>query len=97
MPGDHPVIPWTALVIGLWIPNFYYWGLNQYICQRTLAAKTLKQGQMGIIFAAFLKLLIPFVIIIPGIIAFQLYRTELTGPGATTDAAYPLLIRNLIP
>ena len=97
MPKDHPVIPWTALVIGLWIPNFYYWGLNQYICQRTLAAKTLRQGQLGIIFAAGLKLLIPFVIIIPGIIAFQLYRPELTAPGATTDAAYPLLIKNLIP
>lgn len=59
LPSDHPVLPWTALVVGLWIPNFYYWGLNQYITQRTLAAKTLKQGQLGVIFAAFLKLLIP--------------------------------------
>jgi len=94
---DHPVLPWTALVIGLWIPNFYYWGLNQFITQRALAAKTLRQGQLGIIFAAALKLLIPFIIIFPGIMAFQLYREELTAPGATTDAAYPMLIRNLIP
>ena len=50
MPSNHPVIPWTVLVIGLWIPNFYYWGLNQFITQRTLAAKSLKQGQLGIIF-----------------------------------------------
>ncbi|MBN2246375.1 MAG: sodium/solute symporter, partial [Candidatus Aminicenantes bacterium] len=42
LPSDHPVLPWTALVIGLWIPNFYYWGLNQFITQRSLAAKTLK-------------------------------------------------------
>lgn len=97
LPSDHPVLPWTALVIGLWIPNFYYWGLNQYITQRTLAAKTLRQGQMGVIFAAGLKLLIPFIIIIPGIIAYQLYQGQLTAPGATADAAYPLLIRNLIP
>jgi SSS family solute:Na+ symporter len=97
LPSDHPVLPWTALVIGLWIPNFYYWGLNQYITQRTLAAKTLRQGQVGIIFAAALKLLIPFIIIFPGIMAFQLYESQLTAPGATTDAAYPLLIRNLIP
>ncbi len=97
LPHDHPVLPWTALVIGLWIPNFYYWGLNQFIAQRTLAAKTLKQGQLGIIFAAFLKLIIPFLIVIPGIMAYQLYTNQLTGPGATTDAAYPLLIRNLIP
>jgi SSS family solute:Na+ symporter len=63
LPKGHSVLPWTALVIGLWIPNFYYWGLNQYITQRTLAAKSLKQGQLGIIFAAGLKLIIPFVII----------------------------------
>lgn len=94
LPRNHSVLPWTALVIGLWIPNFYYWGLNQYITQRTLAAKTLRQGQLGIIFAAALKLLIPFIIIFPGIMAFQLYESQLS---ANTDAAYPLLIRNLIP
>jgi SSS family solute:Na+ symporter len=96
LPADHPVIPWTALVIGLWIPNFYYWGLNQFITQRTLAAKSVKQGQLGIIFAAFLKLTIPFIIIFPGIMSYQLFRSELTSPGATTDQAYPLLIRNLV-
>jgi len=94
LPSNHPVIPWTALVIGLWIPNFYYWGLNQFITQRTLAAKSLKEGQFGILFAAFLKLLIPFIIIFPGIMAAQLYGDKLSE---TSDAAYPLLIRNLIP
>ncbi len=95
LPRDHPVLPWTVLVIGLWIPNFYYWGLNQYITQRTLAAKTLKQGQLGVIFAAFLKLIIPFVIILPGIMAYHLYGNQMTGE-AGTDAAYPMLIRNLV-
>ncbi len=95
LPSNHSVLPWTALVIGLWIPNFYYWGLNQYITQRTLAAKTLRQGQLGIIFAALLKLIIPFIIIFPGIIAWQLYGAEMTG-GSGTDAAYPLLIRRLV-
>ena len=93
LPADHPVLPWTALVIGLWIPNFYYWGLNQYITQRTLAAKSLKEGQLGIIFAASLKLIIPFVIVFPGIMAAQLYGSTMNN----TDAAYPLLIKNLIP
>ncbi|MCE5251033.1 solute:sodium symporter family transporter [bacterium] len=94
LPHNHPVIPWTALVIGLWIPNFYYWGLNQFITQRTLAAQSLKQGQLGIIFAALIKLTIPFIIVFPGIMAAQLYRDQLA---VTSDAAYPLLIRNLIP
>jgi SSS family solute:Na+ symporter len=94
LPKNHPVLPWTALIVGLWIPNFYYWGLNQYITQRSLAAKSIRQGQMGVMFAAFLKLLIPFIVIFPGIMAYQLYSDQLT---TTPDAAYPLLIRNLIP
>ena len=94
LPRNHPVLPWTALIVGLWIPNFYYWGLNQYITQRALAAKSIRQGQMGVMFAAFLKLLIPFIVIFPGIMAYQLYSDQLA---ATPDAAYPLLIRNLIP
>ncbi len=95
LPSDHSVLPWTALVVGLWIPNFYYWGLNQYITQRTLAAKSLRQGQLGIIFAAALKLIIPFIIIFPGMMALQLYGDQMTGESGT-DAAYPLLIKNLV-
>ncbi len=97
LPADHPTLPWTSMIIGIWIPNFYYWGLNQFIMQRALAAKSLKEGQLGILFAAGLKLVIPFIAVFPGIIAYQLYAAELTAPGATTDAAYPLLIRNLVP
>ena len=93
LPADHPEIPWTALVIGLWIPNFYYCGLNQFIVQRTLAAKNLRHGQLGIIFAAGLWLIVPFAIVLPGIMAFQLYGDQLSA----ADQAYPMLIRNLIP
>jgi len=77
LPATDNVLPWTALLLGLWIPNFYYWGLNQYITQRTLGSASLSQGQKGIIFAAFMKLLIPFVIVIPGIIAFNLYSKNM--------------------
>ena len=76
-PLSDPAIPWSALVVGLWIPNFFYWGLNQYITQRTLGSKSLAQGQKGIVFAAFLKLLIPFVVVIPGILAFNLFSKDL--------------------
>jgi len=74
---SDPEIPWTALVLGLWIPNFYYWGLNQYITQRTLGSKSLSEGQKGIVFAAGLKLIIPFIIVFPGMIAFNLYSSDM--------------------
>ncbi len=93
LPADHPVLPWTALLLGMWIPNFYYCGLNQFIMQRTLAAKSLRHGQLGIILAAGLWVLVPFFIVIPGIIAHQLYGDSM----GTSDQAYPMLIRNLIP
>ena len=76
-PLDDKKIPWSALLIGLWIPNFFYWGLNQYITQRTLGSKSLAEGQKGIVFAAFLKLIIPFLVVIPGILAFNLYHQDL--------------------
>ncbi len=76
LPKDHPEVPWTALIIGLWIPNLYYWGFNQYIIQRTLGSKSLSEGQKGIVFASALKLVIPFIIVLPGILSFNLYSNE---------------------
>ena len=92
LPATDSVLPWTALLLGLWIPNFYYWGLNQYITQRTLGSASLAQGQKGIVFAAFMKLIIPFVIVVPGIIAFNLFsgdmRFEAAGETATSLTRY---------
>jgi SSS family solute:Na+ symporter len=76
-PLEDSDIPWSALLIGLWIPNFFYWGLNQYIVQRTLGSKSLAEGQKGIVFAATLKLIIPFIVVIPGILAFNLFAGDL--------------------
>jgi solute:Na+ symporter, SSS family len=87
LPSWDKNIPWTALVLGLWIPNFYYWGLNQYITQRVLGSSSLKQGQKGIVFAAGMKLIIPFVIVIPGIIAFNLYSKDLADIDSRKNAA----------
>lgn len=77
LPADDLIVPWTALLLGLWIPNFYYWGLNQYITQRTLGAQSLAAGQKGVVFAAGLKLIMPFIIVIPGIIAFNLFSDQM--------------------
>ena len=93
LPSTDRVLPWTALLLGLWIPNFYYWGLNQYITQRTLGSKSLSQGQKGIVFAAFLKLLIPFVIVIPGIIAFNLFWGDMQKESVKDNA--PIIAKYL--
>ena len=85
MPKDDPEVPWTALVVGLWIPNFYYWGLNQYIMQRTLGAKSVAEGQKGIVFAAAMKLIIPFIIVIPGILAFNLFSGDMKLEAVDTN------------
>ena len=92
--ADHPELPWTALLVGIWIPNLYYWGCNQYICQRTLAARNLKQGQLGVLLAAMIQVILPLLIVIPGIIALHLYGKELE---ANQDMSFPLLIRKLVP
>lgn len=64
-------LPGIAVIVGgMWVANLYYWGFNQYIIQRTLAAKSLKEAQKGIMFAAFLKLIIPLIVVIPGIAAY---------------------------
>jgi len=94
LPADHPELPWTALALGIWIPNLYYWGLNQFITQRTLGAESLREGQKGVLFAAFLKLIMPFIIVVPGIISFQLYGDQIARSG---DDAFPVLLSNLLP
>ncbi len=96
LPAKDIFVPWTALVLGLWIPNFYYWGLNQYIVQRTLGSRSLAEGQKGVVFAAGLKLLIPFIVVFPGMIAFNLFSEEMrqdaqTGTNRHTLAAWEKL------
>ena len=78
LPWDDKILPITALLFfGIWIPNLYYWGCDQHIMQRTLGSRSLAQGQKGIVLAAFLKLIIPFIVIFPGLIAFNLYCNQM--------------------
>lgn len=93
LPPEHSQLPWTGVLSGMWIVILYYCGLNQFIVQRNLAAKTLRDGQLGVIFAGALWLLVPFAIVMPGIMAGQLYPGELVTP----DEAFPTLIKNLVP
>ncbi len=96
-----------VLVGGLWVANLYYWGFNQYIIQRTLAAKSLKESQKGILFAAFLKLFIPLIVVVPGIAAYTIVNNPelLSTLGeigqqnipsvGQSDKAYPWLLQLL--
>lgn len=101
-------LPGIAVLIGgLWVANLYYWGFNQYIIQRTLAAKSVPEAQKGIVFAAFLKLIVPFLVVIPGIAAFVITNdpdmmASLGGAAmsnvpdlAHADKAYPWLTQFL--
>lgn len=90
----------SVLVGGLWIANLYYWGCNQYIIQRALAAKSIREAQTGLAFAGILKLLLPLIVVIPGIVAYVITRDpnsahfgEITKP----DAAYPWLLHRFVP
>ncbi len=94
LPWNDPEMPWLAVFVGgLWIPNLFYWGLNQFITQRALAARSLADGQRGTLFAAAIKVSIPFLIVMPGIMAVHLYPDLIKTP----DQAYPVLIRELVP
>ena len=110
LPKDNPEyhnLPGIAMLIGgLWVANLYYWGFNQYIIQRAFAAKSLPEAQKGLAFAAFLKLLIPFIVVIPGIVAYVMFTEGHLGAmealtkanGAlNNDNAYPWLISTFIP
>ena len=106
-------LPGIAVLIGgMWIANIYYWGFNQYIIQRTLAAKSIREAQKGIAFAAFLKLIIPIFVVLPGIIAYVINMDKETNSiiienlpngfisadgSILNDNAAPWLINNYIP
>jgi SSS family solute:Na+ symporter len=80
----------SVLIGGMWIANLSYWGFNQYIIQRALAAKSISEAQKGVTFAAYLKLLMPLILVVPGIAAVVL------APGLTKpDQAYPTMMRLL--
>lgn len=101
-------LPGIAVLIGgLWVANLYYWGFNQYIIQRALAAKSINEAQKGLVFAAFLKLIVPVLVVVPGIAAFVITTNPdlMAGLGtmapqhiptlAQADKAYPWLTQFL--
>jgi len=96
LPSDHPQRPWTGMLSGLLVLHFYYWGANQFIVQRALAAKSDKEARIGIITAGFVKLLIPFISIGTGIAAYYVFSKKLPGVAIDGDTAFPLLLREVV-
>jgi SSS family solute:Na+ symporter len=98
-------LPGLAVIFGaMWLANFGYWGFNQYIIQKGLAAKNLRHAKRGLIFAAYLKILIPLIVIIPGIAAYVLQNNPelvqnmaIEGGIQKADHAYPWLLHNFVP
>ncbi len=82
---------WILFGLGVWIGHFFYWGFNQYITQRALGAKSIREAQKGVMFAAYLKLLMPIVIVLPGICAAILFPVL-----EKSDQAYPTMM-SLLP
>ena len=85
--------PFGTLFTGMVFANLFYWCTNQYVIQRTLGAKNLAEGQKGVLFSGFFKVFIPFMMMIPGVIAYHIYGASL----GSIDQAYPKLIRDVLP
>lgn len=86
-------VPFGTLFTGMILANLFYWGTNQYVIQRTLGAKNLAEGQKGVLLSGFFKLLVPFFMMLPGIIAYHLYSEGLSH----IDLAYPTLVADVLP
>ena len=96
--GPTDPTPFATLFTGMVFANLFYWCTNQYVIQRTLAAKSLAEGQKGVLFSGFFKVLVPFLMMLPGVIAFHLYGgPDESGGLASIDLAYPRLIADVLP
>lgn len=87
-------VPFGTIFTGMIFANLFYWGTNQYVIQRTLGAANLAEGQKGVLFSGYFKLLVPFMMMLPGVIAFHLYQGEQLQ---SIDLAYPRLVKDVLP
>lgn len=91
--AEDSLVPFSTLFTGLIISNMFFWCTNQSIVQKALGAKNLAEGQKGVLLCAFFKLMIPSIIILPGIVAFHIFQGQIDNP----DNAYPRLVQLVLP
>ena len=94
--GASDPVPFGTIFTGMILANLFYWGTNQYVIQRTLGAQNLKEGQKGVLLSGYFKLLVPFMMMVPGVIAFHLYGIE-GDKLPSIDLAYPQLVKDVLP
>lgn len=92
LPASDPVLPWPGLLTGVFILGFYFWATNQFMVQRTLAARSLDHGRGGALFAGFLKLPVLFLMVLPGTMGRVLYPDI-----ARADMVFPTMVFDLLP
>ena len=92
LPSNHPELPWTGVLTGLMALHLFYWGTNQFIVQRALAARSDSEARIGIVAAGFLKMLIPFFAIGTGVAAFYLFQERLPHRTIAPDTAFTELV-----
>ncbi|WP_031426334.1 solute:sodium symporter family transporter [Flavimarina sp. Hel_I_48] len=93
MGGPESTVPFSTIFTGMMLVQLFYWGTNQAIIQRALGAKNLAEGQKGLLLGAFVKVLGPLIVVLPGIIAFHIFEGNLEN----ADQAYPALVREVLP
>lgn len=97
LPASHPSLPWTGVFTGLIALHLSFWGTNQYIVQRTLAAQSEAEARVGILVGGFLKLFVPFFSIAGGVAAAQLIHVRMDLASVAPDEAFPVLMSLVIP
>jgi len=93
MGGENDPVPFYTIFTGMMLVQLFYWGTNQQIIQRALAAKDLKEGQKGLLLASFIKILGPLIVVLPGLIAYHIFEGNLDS----ADSAYPMLVKKVLP
>ncbi|PLX12639.1 MAG: solute:sodium symporter family transporter [Marinilabiliales bacterium] len=93
MGGPTDPVPFYTIFTGMMLVQLFYWGTNQQIIQRALGAKNLKEGQKGLLLAAFIKILGPIIVVLPGLIAYHIFQGNLES----ADSAYPMLVKKVLP
>lgn len=94
--GTADPVPFGTIFTGMILANLFYWGTNQYVIQRTLGAASLAEGQKGVLLSGYFKLLVPFMMMVPGLIAFHIYGSD-SEVIQNGDFAYPQLVKDVLP